>query len=162
MRPRLLLDAPATTALGADLVRALEQVPSPGSGPWVLYLEGDLGAGKTTLARGLLAALGHQGRVRSPTYTLVESYQTAGRQVHHFDLYRLGDPEELEYLGLRDLLEADALWLVEWPERGGAMLPDPDVRLCLRPEGRGRRAELRPASPRGERWLAALEALGGP
>jgi tRNA threonylcarbamoyladenosine biosynthesis protein TsaE len=119
-----LSDAEAQSAFGARLARV---VPPR----FVVYLEGELGAGKTTLTRGLLRGLGHQGTARSPTYTLLEPYLLAGHQVVHLDLYRLGDPQELEYLGLRDLLAEDAIWMVEWPERGRGALPPPDLRLVI-------------------------------
>lgn len=126
----------------------------------VLYLRGDLGAGKTTFARALLRALGVTERIKSPTYSLIESYRpgaaTAGLVVHHLDLYRIADPGELEWLGLPDLTAEPALLVVEWPERGGDALPPADLCLDLAYAGRGRRAELRPASPRGADWLAAL------
>lgn len=99
--------------------------------PEIIYLAGELGAGKTTLVREILQALGHQGAVKSPTYTLYETYHltvsvVAGRErlvAHHFDLYRLNDPDELEYIGLRDLLDADLI-MIEWPDRGGEQLPE--------------------------------------
>lgn len=114
----------AMLELGASLARRL------GSGQQ-LTLSGDLGAGKTTLVRGLLRGLGHEGRVKSPTYGLVESYSLPALAVHHLDLYRLTDPEELEFIGLDDLVTSDALLLVEWPERGRGMLPDPDVAIAI-------------------------------
>ncbi|WP_295388419.1 tRNA (adenosine(37)-N6)-threonylcarbamoyltransferase complex ATPase subunit type 1 TsaE [uncultured Thiodictyon sp.] len=127
----LLPDADAQTAFGARLAAIL---PSQ----FVIYLHGDLGTGKTTLARGILRGLGHQGAARSPTYTLIEPYEIGPRRVYHLDLYRLADPEELEYLGLRDLLGEEALWLVEWPERGAGLLPaaDLDIGIDYLPQGR--------------------------
>lgn len=94
--------------------------------PLVIWLEGDLGAGKTTFARALLHALGYEGRVKSPTYGLLEQYQLASMQVLHMDLYRISDPGELEFLGLEDLLDDQTILLVEWPDKGGEWLPGPD------------------------------------
>lgn len=112
----------------------------------LVFLEGDLGAGKTTLVRGLLRGLGVTGPVKSPTYTLIEPYVIPGTRgswpVFHLDLYRLGDAEELELLGWRDLLDDGALLLIEWPQRGAGVLPDPQWRLRLRMEATGRRLEL--------------------
>lgn len=118
-----LADEQATRAFAESLVPRIK----PGM---VIFLEGDLGAGKTTLVRALLHALGYTGLVKSPTYTLVESYPFAGYKVHHFDLYRLADPEELEYMGFNDYLAADSVCLIEWPEKGVGWLPKPD--LCLK------------------------------
>src|SRR6056297_3323471 len=120
-----LADAAATEALGAALAGPLRRACE--SRAVVLHLAGPLGAGKTTLVRGLLRGLGHRGAVRSPTYTLIEPYDELTPRVYHLDLYRLGDPEELDYLGLRDLLTGDTLLLIEWPERGLGVLPTPDL-----------------------------------
>jgi tRNA threonylcarbamoyladenosine biosynthesis protein TsaE len=132
----LLPDAESQAAFGARLAARLPR-------RLVIYLHGDLGTGKTTLARGILRGLGHQGAARSPTYTLIEPYEIGAARVYHLDLYRLADPEELEYLGLRDLLDEDALWLVEWPERGAGLLPAADLTIAIEYLPRGRRLTLR-------------------
>lgn len=146
----LFLDtADATEALAKRLAQTL---PARA----VLYLHGNLGAGKSTLARGLLRALGVTGTIRSPTYTLVEPYplpENAGLALH-LDLYRIGDPGELEFLGL-DPSEA-RLWLVEWPERGAGALPEADLEVALAVEGEGRSCSLQPVTETGKHWISAL------
>jgi tRNA threonylcarbamoyladenosine biosynthesis protein TsaE len=125
-------------------------------GGWMVHLYGDLGTGKTTLVRGILRGLGHGGSVKSPTYTLIEPYELPGARVYHLDLYRLADPEELEYLGLRDLSAEDVLILVEWPERGLGALPAPDLTVSIRYGVRGRHLTLGASTPEGSALVAAL------
>ncbi len=153
MAIELQLPATADTeALGERIARLLEP-------PLVIWLKGDLGAGKTTLVRGVLRGAGQAGRVRSPTYTLVEPYELPGMRICHLDLYRLADPEELEFLGLRDLLDPETVLLVEWPERGAGVLPAADLTLSLRYEGEGRQVRLEAGSGRGEALLDRLAGL---
>lgn len=142
-------DEDAMFELGARLGRV-----SGGRG--VIFLQGDLGAGKTTLSRGILRGLGHQGAVKSPTFTLVEPYQLGACQAYHFDLYRLADPEELEYMGIRDYFDGDSLCLVEWPEQGQGVLPKADLTITIAPHADGRSLSLRPQGPVGEAWCAEL------
>lgn len=144
-----LATAADTERLGACLAQSLPAQPA------VLYLEGDLGAGKTTTARALLHALGVTGAVRSPTYTLVECYDTAAGEVAHLDLYRIAHPEELEYLALDELAVDARLWLVEWPQRGQGALPAPDLELRLILDGVARQAQLHGHSQIGRDWAAA-------
>ncbi len=144
-----LKDSAATEMLGSLLARCSR----PGA---LLFLYGDLGAGKTTLVRGFLRELGHQGAVKSPTYTLVEPYDLQGRRFYHFDLYRLGSPEELEYLGIRDYFDGAAVSLVEWPQRGEGMLPAADLEIHLEYRDEGRSARFVPLTALGDSLLDCL------
>ena len=147
-------DEAATTAAGAALARAL---PDLSRQKLLLGLSGDLGSGKTTLARGLLRALGVEGTIRSPTYTLVEPYETAAGSVHHLDLYRLtGDQGELEALSFRELRALPGLVMVEWPERAGAALGLADVQVSLAILDSGRRLTLAARTGMGREWLDSV------
>ena len=154
MFKRNLPDQAATEAFGEQLAAACE-------GGLLVFLHGQLGAGKTTLVRGFLRARGHSGPVKSPTNTLVEPYTTAQGNVYHLDLYRLADAEELEWIGIRDLFEDESICLVEWPEQGAGILPEPDLHVYLQVEGRGRQLQLQAASSRGER-LVRIVTLNRP
>ena len=129
-----LRDEAATLALGADLVGQFDH--------GVVDLRGELGAGKTTLVRGYLRALGYEGSVKSPTYTLVEPYEIDSFSIAHLDLYRVTDPVELEYIGLEDVLRDVSLTFIEWPERGEGFLPAPDLIIDLEIQGTDRIAQL--------------------
>lgn len=147
-----LPDASATDAIAARFAATLPPASV------MLHLQGDLGAGKSSFVRALLRALGIQGPIRSPTYTLVERYPlTEGREALHLDLYRIGDPGELEFLGIDH--DAVALWLVEWPERGASALPAPDLRLSLAIEGEGRRLQVAANTAIGQAWVDRVLAM---
>jgi tRNA threonylcarbamoyladenosine biosynthesis protein TsaE len=147
--------AVATRAQGARLARAIETAAV--ADPVLVTLTGDLGAGKTTFVAGLLEALGHPGPVRSPTYTLVEPYRLAGRDIQHCDLYRLRHPDELEDLGLRELRNPGAVLLVEWPERAEGRLGRADIEVALAYDcDEARRIEIRAGTPAGRKILARL------
>jgi len=145
---RYVPDGQAMEDLGQRLARSARR-------PGVIYLRGDLGTGKTTLVRGLLRGLGYHGKVKSPTYTLVEPYPIDGLTIYHLDLYRLGSPEELEWIGIRDLLGESALLLVEWPEQGDGMLPTADLVISLTYQGQGRELQLQALTAAGESMIAA-------
>ena len=132
---RELADEAATLQFAAELQGHL-------AGGGLIFLHGDLGAGKTTFVRGFLRAAGFQGAVKSPTFALVEEYALPGRTLYHFDLYRLTDPEELEWMGIRDYLRPDALVFIEWPERGAGVLPLPDLEIAFDYDLPGRSARL--------------------
>ncbi|HEY2623625.1 MAG TPA: tRNA (adenosine(37)-N6)-threonylcarbamoyltransferase complex ATPase subunit type 1 TsaE [Dyella sp.] len=144
-----LADEAATAALAQQLAGALDE-------GLVVYLHGDLGAGKTSFARALLGALGVGERIKSPTYSLVESYRAQGRAAWHLDLYRIADPGELEWLALDELSDPAALVLVEWPERGAGALPTPDLILHLSYAGTGRAAAMEARTERGSRIVSRL------
>ncbi len=149
-QPLILPDAEATESLAATLARALPE----DAGGWTILLEGELGAGKSTFARALLRALGHQGTVPSPTYTLVEPYSFPNYTAYHIDLYRIESADELEFLGWSDL--QDGLKLIEWPERVPQLRKAADIRVKLRYDGAGRAAELEGLSVRGSAAVASM------
>jgi len=149
-----MLSCPALDEPGLNRLATLLAPLVRGGG--VIYLSGDLGAGKTTFARALLGALGVATRVKSPTYSLIESYNSGPLSIHHLDLYRIADASELEWLGLADLLAAPFLVLVEWPERGAAALPAPDLTIRLAHAGDARSLDFEASSDRGRAWLGQL------
>lgn len=151
---RFLADENTTIALGAELAKAL----APGL---VIYLNGDLGAGKTTLARALLHALGYRGKVKSPTYTLVEIYVVSSLYLYHFDFYRFNDPNEWHEAGFREYFNEAAVCLVEWPEKAGGLLPPADIEIGLFVEGEGRRAEIAAGTEKGRQCLSVLVGSAG-
>lgn len=143
-------DADAMEEIGRQLARTAGR-------PGVVYLEGELGTGKTTLVRSLLRGLGYAGKVKSPTYTLVEPYALANLTVYHLDLYRLADPEELEWLGIRDLDSGADLLLVEWPDHGAGLLPPADLVISIEYRGGGRLLRVQTPTPRGQSMAAGLD-----
>jgi tRNA threonylcarbamoyladenosine biosynthesis protein TsaE len=146
-------------AIGAALAEVLATLEAP----IVIALEGELGAGKTTLVGAILNAFGFAGHARSPTYTLIEPYELGGRAVYHLDLYRLTDPREVDALGLRDLQEPRSILLIEWPERGAGRLPPIDVRITVRyGDSEGRVLGISAASEVGEAVVLACTAATKP
>jgi tRNA threonylcarbamoyladenosine biosynthesis protein TsaE len=148
LAPRFLATESDTAALGA----ALAEILAPGM---VVYLSGELGAGKTTLARGILRGMGHTGRVKSPTFTLVEVYKFSKLYFYHFDFYRFEDRQELEDSGFREYFQVDAICLIEWPEKASG-LPAADLRIALRVTGDGRTVELSADTEAGRLCLERL------
>lgn len=144
-----LADAAATDRLGRQMSRAMPEAA-------VVFLRGDLGAGKTSLARALLRGLGVQGPVKSPTYALIERYPLASGEAVHLDLYRIAEASELEFLGLQDLMPEMRLWLVEWPDHGLRALPPPDLEIILSVAGDGREIRIDARSATGSHWLESF------
>ena len=145
-----LENAEQQEALGAKLYQAIN------SG-FIIYLTGDLGAGKTTLSRGFIQASGHVGAVKSPTYTLLEPYDVNGQSILHFDLYRLADPEELEFIGIRDLLTDDAIALIEWPDQGEGVIPQADLIINIQYQLEGRQLTATANTRKGEQVLERMQ-----
>ena len=145
----LIANDTAMMQLGHDLAQAC-RVSQQGA---LIYLHGDLGTGKTTLVRGFIQAMGHQGKVKSPTYTIVEPYALTP-PVYHFDLYRLAEPSELDYLGMADYLHSPVIWLVEWPEQGQGYLPEPDLDITLVYADEQRQVDLLARNATGAKILA--------
>jgi tRNA threonylcarbamoyladenosine biosynthesis protein TsaE len=144
-----LPDTAATAALG-------EALAAGAAAGRVLHLRGDLGAGKTTLVRGMLRALGYAGRVKSPTYTLVEPYELSSLHFYHFDFYRFKDRSEWLSSGFREFFNPQTFCVVEWPEKAGELLAPPDLDVLLQFSGEARKASLQARSPAGESWLSSL------
>jgi tRNA threonylcarbamoyladenosine biosynthesis protein TsaE len=144
-----LPDEASTLALGAALACAVQLGAH-------IFLSGELGAGKTTLVRGLLRELGFEGRVKSPTYALVESYVVSKLHLYHFDFYRFTDPEEWEAAGFRDLFDNTNICLVEWPEKALSLLPAADLSIHLSHAGLARQAQISSRSPQGQQMLNTI------
>jgi tRNA threonylcarbamoyladenosine biosynthesis protein TsaE len=144
-----LADESATVALARKLAQNCHKA-------MVIYLEGDLGAGKTTFSRGFIQGLGHIGHVKSPTYTLVEPYEIAHWRVFHFDLYRLSDPEELEFMGIRDYFDSDCICFIEWPDKGAHLLAFADLHISIEFTQTGRALSMQAKSAKGSDLLKQL------
>ena len=152
-----LPDEAATIAIGTALAQVLLSAKKQQA--LVVYLNGDLGAGKTTLTRGFVRGMGHQGNVKSPTYTIVEPYELGRWRVFHFDLYRLADAEELEYMGIRDYFNDDCCCFIEWPEKGTGLLAKEDLTINMAYQDEQRVIELQAESSHGEQVLTALAQI---
>jgi len=152
-----LADEAATVAMGANLAQIVQKNIKQQA--LIVYLHGDLGAGKTTLTRGFVRGMGHKGNVKSPTYTLVEPYELPPWRVFHFDLYRLSDAEELEYMGIRDYFNDDCCCFIEWPEKGTGLLANADLIITISYQDEQRVINLLAESAYGERVLSLLAEL---
>jgi len=148
----VLADEQATINIGSELAAIIKQQNKG----LVAYLYGDLGAGKTTLTRGFVLAMGHTGKVKSPTYTLVEPYDLADWHIYHFDLYRLSDPEELEFMGIRDYFNDNCCSFIEWPEKGAGFIVNADIHINLAYSGEQRQLSIVAVTPWGEDILRLL------
>jgi tRNA threonylcarbamoyladenosine biosynthesis protein TsaE len=157
----VLADEAATINIGENLAQVLQCQISQQQlqQSLVVFLNGDLGAGKTTLTRGFVRGMGHKGNVKSPTYTLVEPYELPPWQVYHFDLYRLADPEELEYMGIRDYFSDNCCCFIEWPEKGAGLLANADIIINMVYQDDHRMINLQASSTRGEVVLQQLEQM---
>jgi tRNA threonylcarbamoyladenosine biosynthesis protein TsaE len=143
MQSIILVEEAATIALGHEIAKYVVAAT-------LIYLKGDLGTGKTTLVRGILRGLGYQGKVKSPTYTLVEEYHFPLGAFYHFDLYRLSHPEELDYIGFSEYLDSDAVLLIEWPECGSGFLPPADIEFSFKSREDGREVQIDTTSEKGQ------------
>jgi len=152
-----LADEAATISIGTGLAQVLRNANTQQA--LVVYLNGDLGAGKTTLTRGFVRGMGHQGNVKSPTYTIVEPYELANWRVFHFDLYRLADPEELEYMGIRDYFNDDCCCFIEWPEKGAGLLAKADIIINMAYQDEQRIIKLQAQTNHGEDVIASLAQI---
>lgn len=146
-----LADETATKQLGQQLAGALASEVRAH-----IYLEGQLGAGKTCLVRGFISGLGYEGKVKSPSYSLIEPYLIQGRQVYHFDFYRINDPQELELIGINEYFAENAICLVEWPELAAKLLPVPDLEIKLNLCDAGRQVSIEANNSRGKLWVQRL------
>ncbi len=149
----ILVDETATIAMGKRIADIVKSDLNQGI---VVYLNGDLGAGKTTLTRGFVQGMGHNGNVKSPTYTLVEPYELQDWQVYHFDLYRLADPEELEYMGIRDYFNSRSCSFIEWPEKGQGMIAAADLVIDLAYHDEQRSITIKSATAIGQKLVQAI------
>lgn len=152
-----LADETATIAIGSGLATVVKSAAVQQA--LVVYLNGDLGAGKTTLSRGFVRGMGHAGNVKSPTYTLVEPYELGEWRVFHFDLYRLADAEELEYMGIRDYFNNDCCCFIEWPEKGTGLLAKADLIINMAYQDEQRVIKLQAETPHGEHVLTELAQI---